>query len=253
MLWSANEGDAAPTRFLRNLMLATATLVLVATICRVSPAEDRTTKLHGKPAAPNIVLVFIDDMGWGDFSCFGNSEVETENIDRLAGEGVRFEQFYVASPICSPSRTAISTGQYPQRWRISSYLARRELNEQRGMAQWLDPKAPMLARSLKKAGYATGPLWQVAHGWPARRGRGAPDHRVRLRRLVDQLRGPGPRGFCPCVTRTTANRHASMPSARICWDEGPFSGKTARRSPPVSPQRPWTSSRRPRRRASRFT
>ena len=51
---------------------------------------------------PNLVLVFIDDMGWGDFSCFGNYEVETQNIDRLAGEGIRFEQFYVNSPICSP-------------------------------------------------------------------------------------------------------------------------------------------------------
>ena len=105
---------------------------------------------------PNIVLVFIDDMGWGDFSCFGNKDAQTPQIDRMASEGIRFEQFYVNSPICSPSRTAISTGQYPQRWRITSYLAHRKMNEQRGMAQWLDPKAPMLARSLQQAGYATG-------------------------------------------------------------------------------------------------
>lgn len=107
-------------------------------------------------ASPNIVLVFIDDMGWGDFSAFGNETVETQHIDRLASEGIRFEQFYVNSPICSPSRTAISTGQYPQRWRIGSYLAARNLNEKRGVAQWLDPKAPLLARILHEAGYATG-------------------------------------------------------------------------------------------------
>lgn len=105
---------------------------------------------------PNIVLVFIDDMGWSDFSCFGNDDANTPNIDQLATEGVRFEQFYVNSPICSPSRTAISTGQYPQRWKITSYLNNRRANEERGMAQWLDPKAPMLARSLQQAGYATG-------------------------------------------------------------------------------------------------
>ncbi len=105
---------------------------------------------------PNIVVVFIDDMGWGDFSCFGNTEVKTENIDRLATEGLRFEQFYVNSPICSPSRTAISTGQYPQRWRITSYLSNRAINNERGMAQWLDPNAPMLARRLSQAGYAAG-------------------------------------------------------------------------------------------------
>ncbi|MEZ6134101.1 MAG: sulfatase-like hydrolase/transferase [Pirellulaceae bacterium] len=105
---------------------------------------------------PNVVLVFIDDMGWGDFSCFGNNEAETPNIDQLATEGIRFEQFYVNSPICSPSRTAISTGQYPQRWRITSFLNNRKDNQRRGMAQWLDPKAPMLARSLHDVGYATG-------------------------------------------------------------------------------------------------
>ncbi len=105
---------------------------------------------------PNILLVFIDDMGWGDLSCFGNREVQTPHIDRMAREGIRFEQFYVNAPICSPSRTALSTGQYPQRWRISSYLAHRNHNTERGLAQWLDPRAPMLARFLRNAGYATG-------------------------------------------------------------------------------------------------
>jgi arylsulfatase A-like enzyme len=105
---------------------------------------------------PNIILVFIDDMGWADFSCFGNEDAKTPNIDQLANEGIRFEQFYVNSPICSPSRVAISTGQYPQRWKISSYLGHRAQNEKRGMAQWLDPQAPMLARFLQSSGYATG-------------------------------------------------------------------------------------------------
>ena len=112
--------------------------------------------MQGWAGPPNIVLVFIDDMGWADFSCFGNHAVETENIDRLAVEGIRFHQFYVNSPICSPSRVAISTGQYPQRWRITSYLNNRRSNIARGMAQWLDPQAPMLAKLLHRAGYATG-------------------------------------------------------------------------------------------------
>ncbi len=107
-------------------------------------------------AHPNIILVFIDDMGWGDFSCFGNTEAKTPNIDRLAAEGIAFEQFYVNSPICSPSRVAISTGQYPQRWRITSYLSNRKDNARRGVADWLAPEAPMLARFLQQAGYATG-------------------------------------------------------------------------------------------------
>lgn len=110
----------------------------------------------GGAEKPNIVLIFIDDMGWADFSCFGNPHVQTENFDQLANEGLRFEQFYVNSPICSPSRVAISTGQYPQRWRITSYLNNRQSNLDRGMAHWLDPEAPLLARYLQSAGYATG-------------------------------------------------------------------------------------------------
>jgi len=107
-------------------------------------------------AQPNILTVFIDDMGWSDLSCFGGKVVETEHIDQLAAEGIKFTNFYVNSPICSPSRVALTTGQYPQRWRISSYLAKREINENRGMDQWLSLEAPILARQLRQAGYATG-------------------------------------------------------------------------------------------------
>ena len=103
-----------------------------------------------------MIVVFIDDMGWSDLSCYRGTRTKTENIDALADEGIRFHNFYVNSPICSPSRVALSTGQYPQRWLISSYLAKRSLNNERGMAQWLNPEAPMLARELKKSGYATG-------------------------------------------------------------------------------------------------
>ncbi|MCO6044823.1 sulfatase-like hydrolase/transferase [Aeoliella sp. ICT_H6.2] len=108
------------------------------------------------PTKPNVVVVFIDDMGWSDLSCFGGTGPKTQHIDRLAAEGVRFTNFYVNSPICSPSRVALTTGQYPQRWRITSFLNNRQSNEQREMAQWLDPQAPVLARQLQAAGYATG-------------------------------------------------------------------------------------------------
>jgi uncharacterized sulfatase len=105
---------------------------------------------------PNIVVVFVDDMGWGDLSCFGNEAAQTPHIDQLAAEGIRFTQFYVNAPICSASRCALTTGQYPQRWKIHSFLNNRADNQRRGMADWLDPRAPTLARSLRDAGYATG-------------------------------------------------------------------------------------------------
>ncbi|MGV3485023.1 MAG: sulfatase-like hydrolase/transferase [Planctomycetaceae bacterium] len=105
---------------------------------------------------PNIISILIDDMGWSDLSCFGNKETSTPQIDRLASEGVRFTQFYVNSPICSPSRTALTTGHYPARHRITSFLAHRQANLDRGMAQWLDVEAPTLARMLTGVGYASG-------------------------------------------------------------------------------------------------
>ena len=72
------------------------------------------------PDRPNIITVFIDDMGWADVSCFDGKRVTTQHIDQLAKEGIRFHRFYVNSPICSPSRVALTTGHYPQRWRITS-------------------------------------------------------------------------------------------------------------------------------------
>lgn len=115
---------------------------------------------------PNIVFIFIDDMGYGDLSCYGNQDVRTPHIDRLAEEGVRFEQFYVASPICSPSRVAVTTGQYPARHLIHSYLNSRRRNRERGMRDFLDPAAPAVARAFREAGYATAHFgkWHMGGG-----------------------------------------------------------------------------------------
>lgn len=113
--------------------------------------------LIGSPASakPNILFVLIDDMGNHDLSCFGGTRGKTPEIDRLAKEGIRFTRFYDAAPICSPSRCGFLTGQYPGRWRITSFLASREEDKKRGLADWLDPKAPSIARYLSDAGYYT--------------------------------------------------------------------------------------------------
>lgn len=105
---------------------------------------------------PNILFVLIDDMGYADLSCYGEKRIQTEHLDQLAREGIRFTQFYVNAPICSPSRTALTTGQFPARWRMTSYLSDRRENERRGMPQWLDTNAPTLARTLEQGGYVTG-------------------------------------------------------------------------------------------------
>jgi len=119
-------------------------------------ADNIVCAADNASSKPNFIVILVDDMGWSDLSCFGNTAIQTPHLDRLAAEGTMFTNFYVASPICSPSRCALTTGQYPYRWRITSYLDNRQMNERRGMAQWLDPQAPTLARCLQNAGYATG-------------------------------------------------------------------------------------------------
>src|SRR5215213_6782235 len=103
---------------------------------------------------PNIVFVLADDMGPGDLGCYGGTVAPTPNIDRLAKEGTRFTQYYAASPICSPSRAGLITGQFPGRWRITSFLQKRADNRGCEQADYLDPKALSLPRALKAGGYA---------------------------------------------------------------------------------------------------
>ncbi len=119
-----------------------------------------------EPAKPNIVFILTDDMGYGDIGCNGGTFVPTPRIDALAREGIRFTQYYSASPICSPSRTGCTTGMFPARWGIVSYLQTRAGNRACGQADFLAAHAPSLARTLKTAGYATGHFgkWHMGGG-----------------------------------------------------------------------------------------
>jgi len=95
-------------------------------------------------AHPNIVLVMADDQGWGDMAYNGHPIVKTPNFDRAAATGLRFDRFYAAAPVCSPTRAAVMTGRHPNRM---------------GVFKWGYPMRPQettIAEALKKAGYATG-------------------------------------------------------------------------------------------------
>ena len=80
-----------------------------------SAAAALTAPLFGAgERPPNIVMIFCDDMGYGDLHCYG-SNLRTPNLDRMASEGIRFTQHYSANPVCSPSRAGLLTGRYPTR------------------------------------------------------------------------------------------------------------------------------------------
>ena len=145
---------------MKNYTLAILFLSVVSAGLESSSAEDSVSE------QPNILVIFIDDMGFADPSCFGNPLIKTPHIDKLAAEGIKLTNFYVNSPICSASRVALTTGQYQGRWKIHSYLNSRAGNANRGMANYLDPAAPTTAKKLKAAGYATAHFgkWHMGGG-----------------------------------------------------------------------------------------
>ncbi|WP_298653898.1 sulfatase-like hydrolase/transferase, partial [uncultured Proteiniphilum sp.] len=97
---------------------------------------------------PNIIIIYVDDMGYSDLSCYGGDFVKTKNIDRIADEGIRFTQYYTAAPISSPSRVGLTTGMYPTRWGIRSFLQTRAGNRKNIQNDFLSDHAPSMARAL---------------------------------------------------------------------------------------------------------
>lgn len=93
---------------------------------------------------PNIVLVMADDQGWGDMAYNGHPDLKTPNFDALAKEGVRFDQFHAAAPVCSPTRGSVMTGRTPNRFGCFSW------------GHSLRPQETTIAEALKTAGYRTG-------------------------------------------------------------------------------------------------
>ncbi len=133
---------------------------------------------HAVPARPNIVLILADDLGFSDVGCYGG-EISTPNIDRLAGTGVRFKQFY-NSARCCPSRAALMTGLYPHQAGVGDMLDdyARPLRERLNAPSYSDhltSHAPTIAEVLRNAGYRTGMSgkWHLGYRtneWPAARG-----------------------------------------------------------------------------------
>lgn len=105
-------------------------------------------------AKPNFIIIFCDDLGYGDVGCFGSQNNRTPNIDRMATEGMRFTSFYVTSGVCTPSRSSLMTGCYPRR--VNMHQDHDGLCVLFPVAKkGLNPKEVTIADLLKEQGYAT--------------------------------------------------------------------------------------------------
>lgn len=112
---------------------------------RIHGADSLSTP----PKGPNVVIIFMDDMGYGDLECYGGFPYHTPNINKLAAAGMRFTNFYAVQAVCSASRAGLLTGNYPTRIGISgafNHLSKRALN----------PEEETIAELLKAKGYKTG-------------------------------------------------------------------------------------------------
>ena len=112
--------------------------------------------------APNFVVIFCDDLGYGDLSCFGNPNIKTPQLDRMAAEGQKWTHFYVASPVCTPSRAGLLTGRYPIRNGMTS--AKRVVLFP-DSAKGLPPSEITIAEVLKGKNYASSAVgkWHLGH------------------------------------------------------------------------------------------
>lgn len=126
--------------FLRKLVASSVGFGLARSVIGLTRPGDRP---------PNFIIIFADDQGYQDLGCFGSRTIKTPNIDRMAAQGTKFTDFYVAAPLCTPSRAALLTGRYPRRVGLARGVLRPD--SQRG----IDPEVTTIAELLKNRGYAT--------------------------------------------------------------------------------------------------
>jgi arylsulfatase A-like enzyme len=110
------------------------------------------TAAEGAGDKPNVVVILVDDLGYGDLSSYGATDLKSPNIDKLIAAGMRFDNFYANCPVCSPTRAALLTGRYPDLVGVPGVI-RTHLRDNWG---YLFPQAVLLPQMLKRAGYHTG-------------------------------------------------------------------------------------------------
>ncbi len=121
----------------------------------------RAATLADLPERPNIIVIFCDDLGYGDLGCYGHPTIATPHLDRMAAEGMKFTQFYAAASVCTPSRAGLITGRLPQR---SGMFGKRRVLFPDSVGG-LPAREVTIAEKMREAGYATAAIgkWHLGH------------------------------------------------------------------------------------------
>ena len=180
-------------------------LGLVSTVAAAAPDAER----------PNVILLMADDLGWGDTGYNGHAVLKTPNLDRMAGEGIRFDRFYSGAPVCSPTRGSCLTGRHPYRYGIffanTGHVRKQEIT---------------LAEALKTQGYATGHFgkWHLGTLLPDYSGKGP------RRNPAKNYATPGMNGFDEWFSTEyavatwdpyeEANAHGKFDVRNLYWHNG---------------------------------
>ncbi len=138
-----------------NRLLPIVAIGLLGHVAATTAAADTAT-------SPNFVVIFADDLGYGDLGCYGHPTIHTPHLDRMAAEGQKWTSFYSAAPVCTPSRAALLTGRLPIRSGMCDDSRRVLFPDSAG---GLPPEEITLAEALKPLGYATASIgkWHLGH------------------------------------------------------------------------------------------
>ena len=138
---------------MKNTARIVASILITSLLGNVTLGAEKERKL-------NVIFFLVDDLGWSDVGCYGSTFHETPNIDRLARDGVRFDNAYATCHVCSPSRASILTGKYPARTDLTEWLGGRpernfeKLHSAKKLMSLPDEEIT-LTETLKQHGYAT--------------------------------------------------------------------------------------------------
>ncbi len=124
---------------------------MTAVVAGLSGFSEGSQSFGGDDDKPNVLLILVDDLGYGDLSSYGAKDLRTPNIDKLMADGIRVDNFYANCPVCSPTRAALLTGRYPDLVGVPGVIR----NNPGDTFGYLDHKAVLLPKVLKTAGYET--------------------------------------------------------------------------------------------------